>query len=121
MTTATYIGVVRQGNIQLHEPIDLPDGSQVCVIVPTLLEEQVARRKANRWLVEHVGNMVMADQAILTRVADQVVWRFGAFVTGQSHPPRGPIGHVDVDALSGEAVTRVDQALTAPRGSPDPR
>jgi hypothetical protein len=26
------------------------------------VDEHAARRKANRWLVERVGNMVMADQ-----------------------------------------------------------
>jgi hypothetical protein len=48
--------------------------------------------------------MVMADQPLLTQSEGQLVWRFGAFVTSLSHTPRGPIGHVDVDATTGEIL-----------------
>jgi hypothetical protein len=63
-----------------------------------------ARRKANRWLVERVGNMVMADHPILTQSEDQPVWRCEAFVTSLSHEPRGPIGYVAVNATTGEIL-----------------
>jgi len=66
------------------------------------VDERVARRTANRWLVERVGNMVMADQPLLTQSEGRLIWRFGAFVTSLSHAPCGPIGHVDVDATTGE-------------------
>ena len=68
------------------------------------VDEGTARRKANRWLVERVGNMVMADQPRLVQSEDRLVWRCDAFVTSLSHPPRGPIGHVDVDATTGEVL-----------------
>jgi hypothetical protein len=68
------------------------------------VDERIARRKANRWLVERVGNMVMADQPFLTQSGDQLVWRFAAFVTSLSHAPRGPIGYVDVDATTGDVL-----------------
>ena len=73
--------------------------------VRAAVDERVARRTANRWLVERVGNMVMADQPLLTQSEGQLVWRFGAFVTSLSHAPRGPIGHVDVGATTGEILT----------------
>jgi hypothetical protein len=69
------------------------------------VDEHAARRKANRWLVERVGNMVMADRPLLTHSEGQLVWRFDAFVTSLSHVPRGPIGHVDVDATTGDVLT----------------
>ena len=69
------------------------------------IDEYAARRKANRWLVERVGNMVMADQPRLIQSEDRPVWRFGAFVTSLSHAPRGPIGHVDVDAITGVVLS----------------
>lgn len=69
------------------------------------VDEHMARRKANRWLVERVGNMVMADRPVLTHVGNKPVWRFAAFVTSLSRVPCGPIGHVDVDATTGHIVT----------------
>jgi len=68
------------------------------------VDEHTARRKANRWLVERVGNMVMADRPLLTQSEGQPVWRFDALVTSLSHAPRGPIGHVDVDATTGKVL-----------------
>jgi len=72
--------------------------------VRAAVDERTARRTANRWLVERVGNMVMADQPLLTQSAGQLVWRFDAFVTSLSRAPRGPIGHVDVDATTGQVL-----------------
>ncbi len=66
--------------------------------------EHTARRKANRWLVERVGNMVMADRPLLTQSEGQLVWRFDAVVTSLSHEPRGPIGCVEVDAATGQVL-----------------
>lgn len=68
------------------------------------VDEHTARRKANRWLVERVGNMVMADRPTLTQSEGQPVWRFDAVVTSLSRAPGGPIGHVDVDAATGQVL-----------------
>ena len=75
------------------------------------VDEHSARRRANRWLVEQVGNMVMAGQPLLTQGDLRPVWRSCAFVTSLSQAPRGPIGHVDVDAATGEVLTD-DHAVT---------
>jgi hypothetical protein len=106
----TYMGVICKGQVQLADPIYLPEGSQVYVVVPTTITEQVARRKANRWLLEHVGNLVMADKPVLAQSEDRIVWRFHAFVTASSHEPWGPIGEVDVSAATGEVLTSADEA-----------
>jgi hypothetical protein len=74
------------------------------------VDEQSARRKANRWLAENVGDMVMADRARIEYAGDRRVWRFEAFVTALSHEPFGPIGHVDVDA---ETSAILADAITA--------
>jgi hypothetical protein len=73
--------------------------------VRAAVDERAARRTANRWLVERVGNMIMADHPLLTQSAGQLIWRFDAFVTSLSRAPRGPIGHVDVDATTGQVLT----------------
>ncbi len=84
------------------------------------IDEYTARRKANGWLITWVGNMIMADQPSIVYTGECPVWRFGAFVTSLSHPPRGPIGYVDVDANTGdvlnteedvEAMQRAGEAL----------
>jgi hypothetical protein len=72
------------------------------------VDEQTARRKANRWLVERVGNMVVANRPSLAQVAGKPIWRFDAVVTSLSRAPRRPIGHVDVDATTGAVLTDDD-------------
>ncbi|MCP4420773.1 MAG: hypothetical protein GY805_29540 [Chloroflexi bacterium] len=60
MSSITYSGIVRQGKIELKDALAVPEGQQVYVVVPQI-DEQAARRKANRWLLDNVGNMLMAD------------------------------------------------------------
>lgn len=111
MAIATYVGVVQEGRIRLEERVTLPEGSRVYVVVPTLVDERTARRKANRWLAEWVGDMVMADRAEQVQLPDgRPVWRFGAFITSLAHNPIGPIGHVDVEASSGLVLTDIQMA-----------
>lgn len=108
-----YQGVVRRGRIELPAQTELPEGSRVVVIVtgPTpIVDEPIARRKATRWLVENVGNMLAADEGRLVEEGGQPVWRFGAYVTGRGHAPLGPVGHVDVDAHAGELIPDHRQA-----------
>ncbi len=114
MTTLTrYEGVVRRGRIELSEKTELPEGSHVVIILTgpnPLIDESAARRKANRWLVESVGNLLAADEGRLVEIEGRPLWRFGAYVTGRGHPPLGPIGHVDVDAYQGELLASDDQS-----------
>ena len=105
MTVATYVGIAQQdGRIHLAEPVTLPEGRLVYVIVPTVVDEHTARRQANRWLMDHVGDMVMADRPTCTWDDERAVWRFGAFVTALRKRPQGPIGHVDVDMYTGQVL-----------------
>ncbi|MBN1487427.1 MAG: hypothetical protein JW981_07280 [Anaerolineae bacterium] len=101
---AAYTGVVREGRIQLVETVTLPEGSMVYVLVPVAVDVNAARRKANRWLLENVGNMLRADHPLFVRLPNQTIWRFGAFVTASSHKPIGPVGYIDVDTVSGEVL-----------------
>ena len=103
MPVVTYEGIVQNGHIQLCEPVALPEGHLVYVVVPPL-DEDTARRKANRWLIDHVGNMMMAHRAQLVQTDGPTVWRFGAFITAPSHPPVGPTGYIDVDATTGDIL-----------------
>ncbi len=102
----TYEGIVQQGRIRLPAGTALPEGVRVLVTVLPAVDEIRARRTANRWLAENVGDMVMANQATLVMLADdRQAWRFGAFVTSSSRDPFGPIGYVEVDTGTGAVLT----------------
>lgn len=101
----TYTGIVHDGRIEVALPIDLPEGSRVYIIASPEIDEPTARRKANGWLIDHVGNMIMADNGILVQVSQALCWRFGAFITSLAHEPFGPIGYVEVNAHTGEILS----------------
>ena len=100
----TYQGIVRGGNIQVEGTADLPEGSHVVIIVPgehPPMEERAAQRKATRWLVEHVGNMLLADEGRLVDVdaahgnmltdeqqAEELIHHGTAFTRSLSSPER---------------------------------
>ena len=99
----TYKGVIQDGRIHLTDA-SLPEGAQVLVTVIPFTDERYARRKANRWLAEYVGDMLMADHPLLTHAGGRQVWRFGAYVTSLQRDPFGPVGYVDVDAETGAVL-----------------
>lgn len=103
--TTTYIGTVRDGKIELNQPLTLPEGSQVRVTPLTILDERTARRRADRWLEDNVGNIVAAKNSRLVQLDHQDIWRFEAFVTGPNIDPLGPIGQVDIEANTGQILT----------------
>lgn len=105
MSVMTYTGVVHDGRIEVVTPIDLPEGSRVYIIASPEIDERTARRKANGWLIDHVGNMVMAKDGRLMQMGQGLVWRFDAFITSLAHEPFGPIGYVDLNANTGEILS----------------
>ena len=110
MTSTTYEGVVEKGHVRLISDASLPEGARILVVVLPYVEEGYARRKANRWLAEYVGDMVIADQPLLTSAGARSVWRFGAYVTSFHRDPFGPIGYVDVDAETGTVLSEETDA-----------
>lgn len=104
--TTPYMGVIREGRVEFETPVALPEGSQV-VVFSAKLDERIARRKANTWLAEHVGNVVGTEkQGVLRQTGQQAVWRFEAFVTGVTYiTPLGPLGQVEVDANTGQILS----------------
>jgi hypothetical protein len=101
--TTKYIGTVKAGNLELASPLTLPEGSQVYITLAPLLDEQTARRKANIWLMENVGN-VIGKNGLLIEANDQIFWCFEAFITLPHHAPLGPIGQVEVEAKTGQVL-----------------
>ena len=108
--TTTYIGIVRNGKIELDTPLTLPEGSQVQVTPLMMLDERTARRHVDRWLEDNVGNVVAAKNGRLVHLDDRDIWRFEAFVTGPNIDPMGPIGQVDIEANTGQILTTSEMA-----------
>lgn len=122
MTLTTFRGIVRNGKVEPAQPFALPDGSEVYVVVPTGVTYAAAKRKANAWLLNEVGNLLLADNGELARAGERWIWRFGIYITAPSHEPQGPVAKVDVDASTG-AVLEPDQTKAAlyERGQTPPR
>jgi hypothetical protein len=104
MTVATYPAIVRNGKVELATPLLAPEGSEVYVVVPTTMTAHIAKRKVNGWLISEVGNMLMADHAVLLQTEQDWVWRLDVFITALSHEPWGPIGTVDVNTATGHVI-----------------
>ena len=73
-----------------------------------VLAQDVAERKANRWLFMNAGNLVRAEHPQLILDA-QLLWRFNVCLTlpDLQNPGLGTvdiIGKLDLDAITGEAV-----------------
>lgn len=94
--------------------VELPDvqpGTLVTVLVIpssaplTTIDEKTARRKANGWLLDHVGNLVMAKDPRLYSDGKRTFWRVAAYVTHVNRQPFGPIGFVEIDSVTGEVFS----------------
>ena len=58
-------------------------------VVPTGITYAAAKRKANSWLLNEVGNLLLADDGELAQSGGRWVWRFGIYLTAPSYEPRG--------------------------------
>ena len=74
------------------------------IAIPTV-DASTARRKANGWLTDHVGHLVMGKDQRMLSDGKRTWWRVAAYVTNVYREPFGPIGFVDVDATSGEVLS----------------
>lgn len=104
MTVATYTGVVRDGKVELPSLVNLPEGSEVYIVIPERLTEHKAKRLANGWLISEVGNMLMADHGRLQQNEQGWVWRFEVYITSLAHDPWGPIGYMSISAATGNVL-----------------
>ena len=104
MTVVTYPAIIRDGKAEPIAPLELPEGSNVYIVVQPTLDQRTARKKATGWLVDHVGNLLMADDGVLVQQDQRWLWRFNAYLTSLTHEPCGPIGQVEVDADTGHVL-----------------
>jgi hypothetical protein len=68
-----------------------------------VLTPEAARRRANGWLLDNVGNLLLAAEPELV-VGDRIVWRAPVILTSPSRGHIGTLGTLDLDAVSGEVL-----------------
>ena len=97
-------------------PTEKADRLQVSVhIQAEVLSADAARREANYWLLENVGNLLRADNLELL-LGDQLVWRIDIVLTSSTRGQVGVVGRIELDAITGEVLA--DETLAqelAPR------
>ncbi|MBK8047254.1 MAG: hypothetical protein IPK16_09115 [Anaerolineales bacterium] len=82
---------------------------QVKVHIDTeVLAPEIARRRANVWLLETVGNLLGAQNAELI-LDEPLRWRFDAILgmPDLDHPGTGDlfrVGMIEIDAMTGEVL-----------------
>jgi hypothetical protein len=103
-----YSTIIRNGKVKPMTPLELPEGSAIYIVVQPKLDQRTARKKATGWLVDHVGNLVMADDGTLAQKGPRWVWRFNVYMTSLMHKPRGPIGQVELNAETGAILNDQD-------------
>ncbi len=74
------------------------------------VDANTARRKANGWLADHVGHLAMGKAPRMLSDGKRIWWRVDTYVTNVYREPFGPIGFVDIDAVSGEVLADDDTA-----------
>ena len=88
------------------EPGNAIDAKHVNVMVHVsaqVIAPDVARRKASGWLVDHVGNLLHAEQPQLL-VGEHLSWQMQVALTSPRIGVIGYIGLIQVDATTGEMI-----------------
>ena len=85
-------------------PTEKANRLQVSVhIQAEVLSAEAARREANYWLLENVGNLLRADNPELV-VGERLLWRIDIALTSPKQGRVGVIGRIELDAITGEVL-----------------
>jgi hypothetical protein len=84
--------------------------SVVVHIATEVIAPEVARRKANGWLLDHVGNLLIAQNPELV-AGDSMVWRVTVVLTSPTRGHVDRVGTLDLDAMTGQILA--DETLIA--------
>ena len=77
---------------------------QISVHVQTdVVAPEIARRRANAWLLEHAGNLLRAEAPELI-LGEPLVWRVDVVLTNPEVGVVGSVGRIEVDAATGEVL-----------------
>lgn len=85
-------------------PTTQTDRLQVSVhIQAEIWSAEAARRQANFWLLENVGNLLRAESPELV-LGDRLVWRADIVLTSPRRGRIGAVGRLEIDATTGEVL-----------------
>ncbi len=88
---------------------DMAPKFDVAVVADVEIDPVFARRKASRWLGDQVADTIEGGPPKLI-VGNRTIWRVPVLFSARRHNiTRSTIGHIDVDALTGEVLA--DAAL----------
>lgn len=68
-----------------------------------VLSAEAARRRANCWLLENIGNLLRAEMPELM-AGDQLTWRVNVALTSPVQGRLGKVGHLFLDAATGQVL-----------------
>jgi hypothetical protein len=72
-------------------------------VLAEVIAPEVARRRANVWLLEQVGNLLQAETPELL-VGERLLWRTDVRLTTPHRGVVGRVGRLTLDALTGEVL-----------------
>lgn len=85
---------------------------QVSVHVQTeVIAPEVARKRANVWLLDNAGNLLRAETPVLV-LGEQLFWRMDVVLTSPSLGTIGRVGRLEIDAVTGEVLADTTLADT---------
>ena len=85
-------------------PTEMADRLQISVhILAKVISDETARREANYWLLENVGNLLRADNPELV-LGEQLIWRFDIVLTPPTRGQVGLVGRLELDAITGKVL-----------------
>jgi hypothetical protein len=86
------------------KPVKVPPKLHIAVhIEAEVLDPEVARRKANVWLLMNAGHLLRADYPELI-LDKSLVWRYTVVLTSPRGGDVGKIGQIHVQAATGEVI-----------------
>lgn len=112
MTIITVPTKMKRG---FNPPRSIEARMQVTVHIDTeVLDPEVARRKANVWLLETIGNLLGAENAELI-LGEPLRWRYDVILglPNLDHPGAGDlfrVGMIEVNAVDGEILNQQELA-----------
>ncbi|MCB0211747.1 MAG: hypothetical protein KDJ52_20580 [Anaerolineae bacterium] len=98
----------------LPNTLTIPQSGQLTIDIHLSAEVNVtavmARRKVNAFLATHVGNLLLADEPVLS-LADKIVWRVPVDLTTPAEGRLGRVAEIEVDVQTGAIA--IDEAHIA--------
>lgn len=70
-----------------------------------VLGPEKVRRKANVWLLDHVGHLLRAEDPEIV-IGAHLTWRVTVVLTSPQRGRVGPLGYLHLDARTGEVLVR---------------